>query len=67
MRNIPLAQLQGGDIVLVECTLVRTEELPHTKNILFALHALYWLAEKPRIPRTKVTTSRDDLSTIIEC
>ncbi len=65
MRDIPLCRIEGGDIVLLECTVVQTENLSHTKTASFALNALYWLAEKPRTPRTTPTPTSSELRTTI--
>ncbi|RDX53632.1 hypothetical protein OH76DRAFT_1479433 [Lentinus brumalis] len=50
MHKVNPARVLSGDIVLVECTLVRAEIAGGGTAASFVLNALYWLAEKPRPP-----------------
>ncbi|RDX39819.1 hypothetical protein OH76DRAFT_1490771 [Lentinus brumalis] len=48
MKTVSIAKVRSGDIVLLECNLVRTEDNTGRKEASFVLNAVYWLAEKPR-------------------
>ena len=48
MERVPLGCILPGDIVLLECALVRTEEAEGLRKASFVLDALHCLIEKPR-------------------
>ncbi|RDX56124.1 hypothetical protein OH76DRAFT_1477791 [Lentinus brumalis] len=49
MNRVTQAKLHSGDLVLMECTLVRAEaERGDVKTVSWILNSLYWLAEKPK-------------------
>lgn len=48
MDTVPLACILVGDIVLVECALIRTEGPDGLYQAAFVCDALHWLIEKPR-------------------
>ncbi len=50
MKKAMPGHILSGDIVMVECTLVRTEDGKGSTTGAFVLNALYWLVEKPRPP-----------------
>ncbi len=50
MHKMNPGRILSGDLVLVECTLVRSEIARGQTAAAFVLNALYWLAQKPRPP-----------------
>ncbi|TFK80002.1 hypothetical protein K466DRAFT_569906 [Polyporus arcularius HHB13444] len=53
MKDISPGRILPGDIILVECTVVRTEDGTNVRTVSFVLNSLHWLVEKPRPVRVE--------------
>ncbi|KAI0712986.1 hypothetical protein C8T65DRAFT_695173 [Cerioporus squamosus] len=62
MLAISPGRILAGDIVLLECTIVRRED--GTRTVTFVLNSIYWLLEKPR-PPTIVTQPMPEFPDVI--
>ncbi|KAI0681987.1 hypothetical protein C8T65DRAFT_703721 [Cerioporus squamosus] len=55
MNHVTQAKLFAGDLVLAECTLVLAEvDRPGAKSVSWVMNAVFWLAEKPKPPKSPV-------------